>query len=738
MLKDKTSNNNGGPSTLCESNDNKSVQFNPRVSLFNGARDTTPIDYCLYDVLAMIKEPDSDHSKKLKELENLRSEWKICDAALKLEQAATTTRQEGSASDEKEEGKKELTEVAKREKETKRICKDKKLSLPMASFSGEFAYRAAENLTQHSGLVVIDIDGIQTTAKLEFLKGLITHDPLCHFVFTSPSGNGLKVGVRVAIDNVTDPVAISGALNSRGKHLGNGDHNKIYEAVMDKFEKDYSEHMPIQAVDAACKDVVRGCFLSYDPNIFINKGSEVFHKQEVIIHPAITSYDCLSVNNNDNNTDTSYQAHLHLQNPKDVAEMLKYIDKGDPHRTEEVWMKTVGALNASTMTDQEKRDLLINWRSDKFDYDSTEEVEGKLRYLKNHFAVLVNYAKAGGYVVRPDPDNLSSPASSSSTKRALPTWSWSDDFVAKELPTPDELVKGILHRGSKLVLGGASKAGKTWVLLDLAISVSSGHHWLGFPTIKSKVLYLNLEIQDKFMQGRIAKVKEAKGLKATPNLAIWNLRGHAADIVKLSADIINAAKAEGFALIVVDPIYKVMGDRVENSTEGVAAVMNELEKIAVEGDAAIVFGSHYSKGNQAGKDALDRIGGSGVFARDPDAILTFTSHEEENAFAVDVTLRNFAPVAPFVVRWNYPLMHPDCSLDAKNLKQVLKGSEKKFLIESTIAVLGTSSMTREEWKKAAMDITKMGAATFERHFKEAMASKLVDKDCRTNLFTKVN
>ena len=58
-------------------------------------------------------------------------------------------------------------------------------------------------------------------------------------------------------------------------------------------------------------------------------------------------------------------------------------------------------------------------------------------------------------------------------------------------------------------------------------------------------------------------------------------------------------------------------------------MLNEIEALAVETGAAVAFGAHYSKGNQAGKEVIDRIGGSGVFARDPDSILNFTRHEEE-------------------------------------------------------------------------------------------------------------
>ena len=94
------------------------------------------------------------------------------------------------------------------------------------------------------------------------------------------------------------------------------------------------------------------------------------------------------------------------------------------------------------------------------------------------------------------------------------------------------------------------------------------------------------------------------------------------------------------------------------------------KSLAVETAAAIAFGAHYSKGNQAGKEVIDRIGGSGVFARDPDSILNFTRHEEENCFTVDATLRNHPPLEPFVVKWEFPLFIVDSTLNPFKLKKV--------------------------------------------------------------------
>lgn len=75
---------------------------------------------------------------------------------------------------------------------------------------------------------------------------------------------------------------------------------------------------------------------------------------------------------------------------------------------------------------------------------------------------------------------------------------------------PDELVGGVLHKGAKMVIGGGSKTGKTWLLIDLALSVSSGTPWLGLNCRPGIVVYLNFEIQAGFFHSRLLQVADAK------------------------------------------------------------------------------------------------------------------------------------------------------------------------------------------------------------------------------------
>ena len=65
-------------------------------------------------------------------------------------------------------------------------------------------------------------------------------------------------------------------------------------------------------------------------------------------------------------------------------------------------------------------------------------------------------------------------------------------FLGERIVTPPELIKGVMHQGTKAVIGGPSKAYKTWDLMDLGVSVATGSDWWEFPCSKGNVLYLEL------------------------------------------------------------------------------------------------------------------------------------------------------------------------------------------------------------------------------------------------------
>jgi RecA-family ATPase len=286
----------------------------------------------------------------------------------------------------------------------------------------------------------------------------------------------------------------------------------------------------------------------------------------------------------------------------------------------------------------------------------------------------------------------------------LPAIESYSDLEGKQIEEPAELIKGVLHKGSKMVIGSNSKGRKTMLLIDLALSIASGTDWLGYETVQGRVLYINLELQEFFFRKRRKRIADAKELTNSerfgPNFDSLTLRGYAGDATMLIPSFINKIGTRQYDAIIIDPTYKLMGaNRDENATKDIASLLNEFEKLAVQTGAAVVFVSHFSKGNQAAKEAIDRISGSGVFARDPDTIMTLTAHEEPDAMIVDLTLRNFPPVEQYTVKWNGNWLFERVGLDPKRVKKTA-GRSAQYSADQLLDVLGDQPMEDTEWRQA--------------------------------------
>ncbi len=293
------------------------------------------------------------------------------------------------------------------------------------------------------------------------------------------------------------------------------------------------------------------------------------------------------------------------------------------------------------------------------------------------------------------------------------------------MPIPGEVVAGVLHRGCKMILGGSSKSKKTWAQLDLAVSVATGKPFWGFDTSQGRVLYINFEIPAPFMRERLLAVCRAKCVSQADlsGLDIWNLRGHALPAGAIVQQLVAGMESRNYSLAIIDPIYKLSAGKDENSAGAMGELVGQLERIPVQTGAALEYAHHFSKGNQAGKESMDRISGSGVFARDCDSLITMTKHESEDAFTIEMTLRNHPEKTPFVVRWNYPIFERT-DLDPAKLKQV-KGKPATFTVESIMEVLASQQMTHSEWLERSIKTIGISKTSFNRLLQAAKDRKQV-------------
>lgn len=274
-------------------------------------------------------------------------------------------------------------------------------------------------------------------------------------------------------------------------------------------------------------------------------------------------------------------------------------------------------------------------------------------------------------------------------------------------PLKEELIPGVLRVGHKLLLAGPSKAGKSFLLINLCISIAEGIEWLGMPCKQGRVLYVNLELDKDSCFHRFKEIYSKLGItpKHLDCLQIWNLRGHAVPMNKLAPLLIHRFKEMHYEAVVIDPIYKVITGDENNATE-MSVFCSYFDKVAAEMGVAVIYCHHHSKG-AVGKysNAADRSSGSGVFARDPDAILDlsqirtddaedkYKKHhpdacDELTAWELSGTLREFPPMQFKRLWFDYPIHRVDT---------------ENFLSSATYSETSNRGKKGEDWIKKAGD-----------------------------------
>lgn len=123
-----------------------------------------------------------------------------------------------------------------------------KKQLPAICFSGTFTKRADASIVEHSGLICLDFDGYEKQKELLADKETLSKNKYVYSVFVSPSGDGLKVLVRIP----ADPDNHIAYFNALEKHFNN------------------------QHFDKTSKNLSRVCYESYDPLIYVNENSSVW------------------------------------------------------------------------------------------------------------------------------------------------------------------------------------------------------------------------------------------------------------------------------------------------------------------------------------------------------------------------------------------------------------------------------------------------------------------------------
>lgn len=269
-----------------------------------------------------------------------------------------------------------------------------------------------------------------------------------------------------------------------------------------------------------------------------------------------------------------------------------------------------------------------------------------------------------------------------------------------------------------------SKSRKSWLVLDLALSMVVGNSWLGaFPAEPGRVLLVDNELHAATTISRLRQIMQARNLgpeDIVGRLHLEFLRGRLRDLHGILNDLAKQPPGT-YQLVILDAWYRTLPVGLdENDNGAVAGLYNAIDALAGRQGCAFVLVHHTSKGNQAGKTLTDVGAGAGSQARAADAHLTLRPHRETDVCVLDGVLRSWPPMEPLCLRWQLPLWTPDCSLDPADLdtgrarRRTAAGSESTAPKPLTVEALVAACVADEPRSQAAIIERAMALGCSER------------------------
>ena len=202
----------------------------------------------------------------------------------------------------------------------------------------------------------------------------------------------------------------------------------------------------------------------------------------------------------------------------------------------------------------------------------------------------------------------------------------------KPYSLPPSIIKGLAPRNGIAFIGGQSGAGKTFIAVDLAISLATGQPFFG-KRVKEKVGVIIIAGEGaQTLQPRITTAKKARSIH-TPLPIAWTdtfpdftkAEEVKAFILKLKRMKQRMLEQYGVRMgcIVIDTLAAVFNLADENDNSEASKIIRAMKVIGDELDALIMPVHHYGKGAETG------LRGASAWRAGSDSVLSITADRNQ-------------------------------------------------------------------------------------------------------------
>ena len=259
------------------------------------------------------------------------------------------------------------------------------------------------------------------------------------------------------------------------------------------------------------------------------------------------------------------------------------------------------------------------------------------------------------------------------------------------LKKPEFLVDGLLPRGLT-VLAGASKSGKSWLVLLLALCLTKGVSFWDMPTQRCGVLYISLEDTLSRLQSRVYKLTD----DADPGLRFCVSCGKigAGLEEELNYDLQEHPET---GLVIIDTLQLIRDNEKDTKTGMYAAdydTMFKLKRLADDNGIGILVVHHVRKMKDK-DDPFNEMSGSTAIGGGADTAICLRKKRSSKSAMLHVTSRDLE-------YQELTIEQVDCAWELRERKDALQLQEDE--IPKYLLRLPDFMADKEVWRGSASDL----------------------------------
>jgi len=595
------------------------------------------------------------------------------------------------------------------QKARKAALKPLKLRLRGYLFSGLFSVRNAEGLLEHSGILCVDLDHLEDIAAT---RAELVRDPHVNAVFLSPTGTGLKLLVLI------DP---------------RRPHEDGYFAAEAYFKRQFG-----LKIDAPCKDVSRICFVSWDPDLYLNPNALPLPYPE----QGTDSTETEEPGTNGNSGGDLMRLPCSDITVEQVRELLSYIPPRPPY---DDWLRISSAV-WSVVSKEQGCALLSEWSPEEEAGEYGKKWENRLTEIQ--VGTLIRYAKLNGWQSRT--------GESAGLAKPFTIWQPAQFLDWQQSADACLLGAGLIERSEFTSLVGIGGLGKSRISLQLAIAQILSRDWCGLPTHGAPAKWLFISPENGISRWKIDLSKMLQGLtdadraKVEQNLRLFAMTPEEDGDVCLAdpqvcARLAATLAAEKPGVVVFDPLADMIaGD--ESKTVDMVETLRRLRTIVCKNaQTAAVLVIHHSRTGAANVAQAGSNFDAGNFARGAKALysrvrceLQLAPADRDNPNRLVLACGKASNGPKFETRgitfdpetFTYSV-DPDFSLDAWRDDVANKRRESAVSIADAVEAVREAYRGGEDVSTAAIveplrAQTGASAKTIQRRLKEALSGGYLD------------